>query len=349
MKRLKYIGATVLFFGIIISVLLYNKSKTEAKSKITVNEVYYVTVDRVTKQKLNESVSFVGTITAQNDVNIISETQGKVTGVFAKVGDYRQAGSVLIQIDDELKKSAYTLAEANYNKAKKDYERFQALFAHGSATDVQLEQMKVALLNAENQYILARRQYNDTKITAPISGVITSRLVDIGTMVTPGMQIANIVDISRLKVKVNVSESDAFRLKAGDLVEIETDVYPGVQFGGRVEWISSKGDDAHTFPVEISVVNNSKHSLKSGMFARINFKSLKKDEILVVPRTAIVGSVKEAKVFVLENGLAKLRNIVTGVESGTSVEVLSGLTENEVIVVSGQSTLVDNAKVTVLK
>jgi RND family efflux transporter MFP subunit len=285
-------------------------------------------------------------------VNVISETQGKVTAVFAQVGDYKTAGSVLVQVDDELKKAALMSAEANYEKAKKDYERFQELYKQKSASDSQLDQAKLGAAIAESQYIIAKRQYEDTKIKTPISGVVTSRLVDVGSMVMGAPQatlVANVVDISKLKVKLNVAESDVFKLKVGDQVSVTTDVYPGVTFKGRIETISSKADDAHTYPIEVTVMNNKANPLKAGMFARVSFSNLDDRSGIVIPREALTGSVKNPQVFVVENGVAKLRDLVLGGEAGTSVQVLRGLMEGETIVVSGQNNLVDGVSVQIVK
>ena len=351
MKRWKLIVSIVVVLAIIIAVLFMNKRKMAATTAGGIKDVYYVSVGKAEKKNLTESLNMVGTITANDDVNIISEAAGKITGVFTKVGDYKQAGSVLFQVDDELKKAALMSAEANYEKAKKDYERFQTLYQQKSVTDSQLDQAKLGAAMAEAQYIVAKRQLNDTQIKTPISGYITARYVDLGSMVQGAPQatmVANIVDISKLKVKLNLAESDAFLTKAGDAVSVTVDVYPGVTFKGRVESVSSKGDDAHTYPVEISINNESAHPLKAGMFARVEFTSLKNRETIVIPRDALVGSVKEPQVFVVENGIAKLRNLTVGSESGIFVQVIQGLMEGETIVVNGQNNLVDNLKVEIL-
>ena len=204
---------------------------------------------------------------------------------------------------------------------------------------------------AESQYIVAKRQLEDTKIKTPISGYVTLRNVDVGATVQGAPQptlIANVVDISRLKVKINVSEINAFAIKTGDQVKVTADVYPGIAFKGRIESISSKSDEAHTFPVEIVVENQSTHPLKAGIFTRVEFSSLKDRECIIIPRESLVGSVKNPEVFVIENGIAKLRKLVLGNESNTFVQVLSGLNEGETIVVNGQNSLIDNLKVEIL-
>ncbi len=352
MKNWKLIVAATVLILIIASILFINKKKMSAANVGGIKDVYYVKVEKAAVKELSESFSLVGTITANNDVNIISETAGRVTAVFAKVGDYKQAGSVLFQIDDELKKAALMSAEANYEKAKKDYERFQQLYKEKSASDSQLDQAKLAYSLAEAQYIVAKRQYNDTQIKTPISGYITARYVDVGSMVQGAPQatvVANVVDISKLKVKLNVAEKDVFALKVNDPVSITVDVYPGKVFNGKIESISYKSDEVHTYPVEVTLFNEAKTPLKAGMFARVEFTSLKERRSIVIPREALLGSVKQAQIFVVENGIAKLKNIVVGREAGTSIEVLQGLSVGEEIVVNGQNNIVENTPVTVIK
>lgn len=352
MKNWKVISIAAVFVIVVALILFMNKKKMSAASVGGIKDVYYVKVEKAARKNLTESLSMVGTVTANNDVNIISETSGKVTAVFAKVGDFKQAGSILFQVDDELRKAALMSAEANYEKSKKDFERFQQLYNEKSASDSQFDQIKLALSLAEAQYIVAKRQFNDTQIKTPISGYVTARYVDIGSALQGPPQptvVANIVDISRLKVRLNVAEKDAFTLKTNDPVSVTVDVYPGKVFKGKIESIGSKGDEAHTYPVEIIIVNERDNPLKAGMFARVEFTSINDRNSIVIPRESLIGSIKQPQVFVVENGIAKLRDITVGKESGTMVEILQGLMVGEEVVVNGQNNIVENTQVTVIK
>ena len=200
---------------------------------------------------------------------------------------------------------------------------------------------------AENQQEIARQQLAHTKITTPITGTVNAKYVDVGTMVQPGMPVANIVDITTLKVRSNVSEREAFELKPGSLVEVTTDVYSGRRFTGRVDNIASKADEAHTYPIEIRMSNDPKTPLKAGMFCRIFFTSVAQVEALAVPRSALVGSVKEASVFIVRNGIANIRPIVVGKQTNEYFEVLNGLNEADTVVTSGQNNLVDSTRVVI--
>lgn len=349
MSKLKITLFSLLILAVIIIVLINNKMNMAAKTEVETITNIPVVVTSPSKQRLSNSFSLVGTTLANYDVAVAAETQGKVKEVYARVGDRIQAGNPIVRVDDELKRAGFETAEVSYTKAKRDVERFELLHKDSSVSDSQIEAARLAFKSAEAQYITARRQFNDTKITSPISGIVTSRTVDIGSNVQMNMIIANVVDISKLKVKVNISEKDVFHIKTADSVHITTDVYPGITFGGTITNISSKGDESHTYPVEISLPNSTNHPLKAGMFARVNFTSGTEHESLVIPREALTGSLKQPQVFVIENNIARLRQIVIGRESETFLEVLSGLTGNEILATEGKNNLKDGYLVNITK
>jgi len=353
-NKMKFVSLGVVLIGVIFGFMMNNPEKSEAQTNEKTSAIataYSVSVVKTQKQNISETFSLVGTIIANNDVIVLSETQGRVMKVKAEVGDYKPAGSVLVEVDSELKEAAYKTAKMTYEKAKKDLERYEALYKEGSVSDSQIEQARWNFQSAESQYIVAKRQYTDTKITTPISGIVTARYVNVGSTVMgapQATQIANVVDISKLKVKVNVAEKDVFKLKTGEKVEVTTDVFPNAKFTGVISSISDKGDEAHTYPVEV-VLKNMKKQLKAGMFGRVQFSPKSSSTALVIPREAIVGSLRDAKLYVVQNNIAKLRNVTIGKEYGTNVEVLNGLHEGEVVVVNGQNNLKDNAAVIVRK
>jgi RND family efflux transporter MFP subunit len=349
MKKRRAVVISIVFLSAIVAILLYNRSRIQAKSRSQAITSVPVSVVKATTQQISENLSLVGTITANYDVAIVSETVGRVVGVYAKVGEYKTAGSVLIQVDDELKSAAFATAEANYQRAKRDMERYQSLEEENAVSKWQKESAWQNFKLVEAQYIVARRQLRDTKITTPISGLVTSRPVDVGTMIQNNMVVANVVDVSRLKVKLNVSERDAFKLKAGDGVAVTTDVYPGVQFPGKISTVSAKADEAHTYPVEIVLNNPKDHPLRAGMFGKVMFNSIARTEVVSIPRQALVGSLKNPQVFVLEQETARLRTIVVGSETGTELGIVSGLQDGDLVVVNGQNNLKDSMSVEVIK
>jgi RND family efflux transporter MFP subunit len=352
MKKIATIVIILIAAAAIGFTLYNNKEKSKAKTAAVSSDMQKeipVTVAAVQQQSLTDNLSMVGTVLPNNDVNVISETQGRIIQMLAKVGDVKPAGSVIATVDDELKQAALISAQANYDKAVSDWNRYEPLHKENAMTSAQLDGAKLAVKMAESQLIMAKRQLKDTKITTPISGVIAARYVDAGATVDNKTAVVNIVDISTLKVKINMAERDAFALKAGDKVNITSSVYPTQKFEGKVASIGSKGDEAHTYPVEIWLPNNKEYPLKAGMFARVNFTTVARPNSLVIPRSALVGSVKDAEVFVVENNKAILKKILLGSETESNLEVLQGLNAGETIVVNGQNNLKNGSEVRIIK
>ena len=342
--------------GVIVIILIALIAKNRAALNSTpvsasITTAYSVSVVTAAKQSLEDRISVVGTINAFNDVAVLSETQGRVLKVDVEVGDYKQAGAVLVEVDSELKEAAYKAAKVTYEKAKKDLERYEVLFSEHSISDTQIEQARWSYQAAEAQYVVARRQLNDTKITTPISGIVTARYVNVGTMVMgapQATQIVNIVDISKLKAKVNIAEQDLFKIHVGDAAEVTTDLFPHTVFPGTVFTVSSKGDDGHMYPVEV-LLNNPKLQLKAGMFVSVTFKPKATVPALLVPREALIGSLQDAKLYVVKNNIAKLRQVTVTKQVGTNMEITGGLQEGEMVVIDGQDNLSDSVSVVVRK
>lgn len=137
-------------------------------------------------------------------------------------------------------------------------------------------------------------------------------------------------------------------MKKGDKVKITTDIYPGTEFTGSISFISPAGDEAHNYPVEIEIPNSSKYPLKSGTFVKVSLNIDSDRNGLFIPRAALMGSIKDAKVYIAENGKAKLKKITIGNSNEESLEVIDGLAGTEKIIVSGQVNLTNNKPIKIV-
>lgn len=348
MKKIITVVIVLVVIGGIVGILLMNKSKREEKlKKVEIQTTVPVFTATVTEEKVIDTLSLVGTTAPFNEVVVSAETAGRVIGLYFDVGTKVGKGRILVKLDDEVKRATLENAEANYEKAKKDFERFELLLETKSITEVQYEAAKLTYRQTEAALKIATRQLRDSKITCPLSGIVTAKNIELGTYLNTGNPVATIVNIDRLKVKVYVPELEAFKLKTGDPVEMTTDVYPGIIFEGKITTINAKADEAHAYLVEITVNNDKSHPLRAGLFARVSFKTLESFSAVVIPRTALIGSIKDAKVYVVENNLARLRKIVVGGEYGGKIEVVEGLNVGETVVINGQVNLRDSVAVTI--
>lgn len=346
MKKLLLTLVIIMVTGLMVFVLLRNRATANLKAK-NANQQTAIPVSTVImkRQTLQDTFDKTGTIVANNEVSVVSQASGKVIAMYVNVGSYVKAGSPIAKIEDNVLRSKLTSARTAYTVAQKEWERANQLHQEKIISDSDLDTYKQTLITAKAALDSAQQDYNDATITAPVSGIITERAVDRGATVSSGTVIATLIDNSVFKITVNVNEEQAFKLKVGDMVTIATNVYPDIKLSGRIKSISAKSDSIHTFPVEITILNDKAHPLKSGVFGKITFNLGGASDVLAIPRAALVGSIKMPQVYVIKNGHAVLRDIVVDSEVNAYLIVKDGLKENDQVVVDGQENLNNNSLV----
>ncbi|MCL2132667.1 MAG: efflux RND transporter periplasmic adaptor subunit, partial [Lentimicrobiaceae bacterium] len=349
-KKTIIISVTIVaIMGFMVMQLFANKAEVDSKKVIkTGQENVAVSVATAEMRATSGKLNLVGTAMPDKEVTVAAETSGKIVQVNFKLGDYVNEGSVLAKVDDTYKRLAYETAQLNYSKYKEDYERYQTLRQGDAVTETQLRDMKMGYESAKIQLENAQKQLDDTKIVAPFSGVITSRNTELGAFVNTGTPIASIADISQLKVTLSVSENNVYQLQKGQTVSVSTDIYPDINYRGNITNISPKGSNTHTYPIEIMIANNSKNPLKAGTYVNVLVDLGADGNFLMIPRDAIVSSVKDPSVYVINNGVAQLTKISTGQNYNTYLAVTSGLKLGDKVVTNGQINLTDGAQISVI-
>lgn len=349
MKRILVISLLVIIaIASIAFKLLNNKEIAEAKVyKRDVHEKALVQTAPVDFQQFGVEQAYVGTFQINREVTLSAEGQEKITGWFFQEGDFVKLGQTLVQLDKSLLEAQLIAAEASYTDAKADVQRYTNAVEGNALPKMQLDKANLALAAAESQLAVLKNQISKTKVLAPFSGYITAKLSDVGAVVAPSVPLGTLTDVSVLKLVINVPEEMVHQFQKGQRVQIETRVAElPKMYTGTVNFVGVKGDAAHNFPVSI-LVNNPQASLKAGMFAYVK-KSGSKGQIteaLAIPRSALIGSAQQPKVFVAENGKAQLRNIQLGSENETHIQVLAGIREGEQVVTTGLINLFDGKSI----
>ncbi len=323
-----------------------NTGQTEIVKQSSVMDVP-VQTQVVSISAFDQSVKANGNFAPKQDLSYKSETSGRIVKLMVKEGSQVSVGQIMAKVDDELLNADLQRSQASLDQARADVTRYETALKTGGVTQKQYDDAKITLQQVTAAYNSSRRRVQDTYIKAPISGIINKRYVEVGSYLSVGNPIFDIVDVSHLKLTVNVPEGQVVLLKVGQSVNVTSNVYPEVNYGGTITFIAAKGDNSLNYPVEIEVSNIAGKPLKAGMYGTANFELPKQAPMMLVPRNAFVGGVNSNQVFVAENGVAKLRNIVAGRIFGDKVEVREGLKEGDVLIVSGQINLTDGSKVTV--
>lgn len=342
-------GLLVLVGSVLANNKKKNQEKTEVISKMASSEVA-VRVQPVTKELIDLDFVANGNFVPSQQMNFAAENSGRVVRVLVDEGSYVKQGQTLAIIKTDALNIDLESAQAAYQNALKDKQRYENAFTTGGVTQQQLDQAKLSLDNAEARVAQARLRVRDANIRSSINGIVNKRFIEPGAVVNPGTQLFELVNVSRLKLNITVNESQVARLKSGDRVDVKASVFPDKNFAGTITFIAPKADNSLNFPVEIEIASNPGNNLKAGMYGTAVFSFGNSTPALVIPRSAFVGSVSSNQVFVLENGnTARLKNVVPGKITGDKVEILQGLTENEQIITSGQINLSDGSKVTPIK
>lgn len=345
-KRIIFIsiGALVLI-GITAAKLASNKSKAEKKIYIhDVDAAILVEDATPTFHTFESSLSFLGTFEPFRQSTIGSDAQGKIIKLNVEEGDQIGQGQVIAKVDGELLELQLQNAEVNIEGQKNDDNRYSTLSKENVVTGVQVEKTKLALRSAEIQKKQIQKQLRNTTITAPFGGVVTKKLLEIGSVIGTGTPVIEITDISSLKLTINVPERDILKFKLNQVVTAKVDIYGDRMFEGKVTNISVQADKSHNFKVQITV-KNAKRELMAGMYGSVALSNNKSISALAIPRKALVGSTKKPQVYVIRGGKAILTSFNAGTSDGEFIEVIGGLTKGDRIVTKGQVNLQNETKV----
>jgi len=307
---------------------------------------------RVAVKEIPDEVGAVGVVQANQEVDISPEITGKISTISCDVGEAVRKGEILAIIDDESrvialekKRAQLRKAEAADRKAHKDAHKNSRLFREGVISDSESDDGILEQQIADAELSLARaevrsaeKELRDTRITAPFSGKIASKSIELGKLVTPGQSLFTLVDITKVKIIVHVSELDIAKIAAGGRADAAVDSLDGAVFQGRVKTVELKADDAtRTFPVEV-IVDNERDNLLPGMVARVRISATQPKKVLLVPRKAVRPANGLKAVYLLIDGTARQRIIQPGGTVDDQVIVEKGLAAGDTVIVSDVNT-----------
>lgn len=340
--------ALVLISLTVVKLKTNQKEKAEQIYIHDPNTAVLVETARLDEHSFENSMSFLGTFEPFKQNTISSDASGKIIKLTVEEGDRVSQGQLLAKVDDELLQLQLQNVDVSIEGQKNDDQRYSNLSKENAVAGVQVEKTKLGLKSAEIQKKQIQKQLKSTNLTAPFSGVVTKKMIDLGSVVGPGTPLVEITDVSKLKLTVNVPERDILKFKVGQDVKVKADIYSDKEFSGKVTTISVVADKSHNFKVQITI-NNASQELYAGMYGSVYLKNSKSVKAMAIPRQALVGSTKSPKVYVVRNGKAKLVSFNAGTADGEYIEVIDGLSANDQIIIKGQVNLEDDSNVTIKK
>ncbi len=308
-----------------------------------------VEVAKASRIPMMASYSGTASLEAEREAQVVAKTSGVLLRLHVEEGDAVREGQLLAELDPERTRLEVARAEANMRRLENEFRRSQELFAAKLVSSEAHDRIRFDLETQRAAWELAKLELSYTRIVAPIEGVISQRLVKEGNFIQLQAPLFRIDDFDPLLAVLNVPERELRTLRPGLVVAMVVDAIPTAAFEGKVARISPVVDSGTgTFRVTCEFRDDA-NRLKSGMFGRISVVYDQRDDVLAVPREAVLESDAEPALFVVRDGKAVRQVVRTGARSGGFVEIVEGIADGEAVVTTGSATLRDGAKVQVLE
>jgi len=331
--------------------LVQERVKLPEKNE-TRQDIVTVAVERIGTGTLVSAIPVTGEVKALAVVDVVPKVTGRLErlrlpdGTLVEEGVVVNKGEVIVIIEHsaqqaavqtanaavDVAKASYQRAEVNLTDRRREKNRWENLYKEGSATEQQRDQAVTAyeravaelgfaeaqIAQAEASLRQAQVNLDEATIEAPLSGVVTRKLVDEGDMLGPGVALLRIEQIDTVKIVGGVSEQHIGTLAAGKTVaQLAVDAYPDEEFRGVVSRVGP-GVDRVTRTVEVEVrVANVEQRLKPGMFVRLNLELDRRENVTVVSDTALLRQGPEVYTYVVIGSVARRRILRLGLSQGT--------------------------------
>ena len=347
---MKYIINILILLALVALIVLKLKDNKE----IVQDRVFHydreqpinVLAQTLSLQSENDATQITGNFMPNRNTKVNSEMQGKIIAINVNEGDYVRKGKVLIQLDASLLKLQLQTLDVKIEGLNTDIQRFRVLVAADAIQAVKLEKVELGLRAAQTQRNTILEQIKKTTVYAPFSGVIVMKMAEIGSFAAPGRPLLVLTDSGRLKFTVNMPESELSQFKLGSTYPVKVDAFPDLNLTGKVTLIATQGNKSNSYPVQFDVKNTPDSKIKAGMFGKLVVAETGGQKSIVIPASAIVGSSKEPKVYLIQSGKAVLHTVSIVKRIGDKAVIGSGLSEGNQIVTSGFINLFDGANIT---
>lgn len=329
-----------------------DEAQAEAKAKDGKGEdkkpeAVPVEVAQVAKRPISARYSGTATLEAPGEAQVVAKASGVMVQLLAEEGDVVKAGQVLARIDPDRPRMEMERARANMSKLENNYRRSKELLAQKLVSAEASDQIRFDLEAAKASFNLAQLELSNTNVVAPISGVIAQRMVKPGNLVGLNAPVFRIVDNSRLEAVLNVPEREIATLKPGLPVHMSVDAISGEVFKGVVDRISPVVDaGSGTFRVVARF--DGAQTLRPGMFGRFDVVYDQRNNVLTLPRSALLDDESEPAVYVVRDKKAARVPVRLGYVNGELAEVRSGVKEGDQVVTAGKVAVRDGTLVEVL-
>ncbi len=303
-----------------------------------------VSVFKVAKEIAGNQVEVVGTVQAVDQAEISAKISGNIIAFPVDLGSRVKQGELLAELSAGEISAQVQQAKAQLEQARRNLAREENLLKKNAATPETVKSLGDTARIAEAAHRETMTMLDYTRITAPFAGIVTRKLANVGDLATPGKPLLHIEEESKLQVLTDIPEAMILRVTRGDRLKVFVPSV-GLAIEGTVAEVSPTADpSSRTAPIKLRLPANPR--LRSGQFARVTL-AMTQAETLMVPAAAVIPFGQMERVFVVDGDKAKLRLVRIGARGDNHLEILSGLSEGETVVITGNDKLLDGQPVTI--
>ena len=356
--RKTLVSMSIIFLGL----TNINAQETQEKPALPVQ------VFKIEDKIASTNKSYPSILKAYEEVSVMARVKGTLVEKYFQEGSFVKKGTLLYKIEQDtylanlnMAKANENKAQANYNKSAKNYERGKALLKTKSISEQNFDEYKYLFENAKGELesakaavLQAQIQYNYTKIYAPIDGIVGLKNSDIGDLV--GSNEANSLLITITNTNPVYAE---FSLSKDDInsyisqirdnsVKVNLIANDKVYENGEIDYVSTKIDSNTDTLLLRAKFENSKNELIIGDYAKIQINNLNLGDVSIIPENAVLKTAKGTFVYVIEDSIAKLKPVETGMLLKDGISIKSGLKVNDQVVISNIAKLKPDTKIKIL-
>jgi membrane fusion protein (multidrug efflux system) len=280
--------------------------------------------------------------------DVFSRVQGIVEGIYKEEGSYVKKGDVMLSLEAKEYELAEEKANVEYQQQLSNYKRLEAMHEKNLLSDDEFEKAKFTMEGAKIQWDEAKLNLDYTKIKSPITGRVGERLTKQGARIQPTDKLFSVVDNSQVIAVVYVPEKHLNKLEIGQKAIIYSENLKDTHFKGWIKRISPVVDPASgTFKVTVGV-ENTNNMLRPGMFVNVEIITETHNDVVLIPKTAIVYENEYMNVYVVRDSIARKIRLQPGFEDNQKVESLNEIKSGEQVIVVGQSGMKDETPVKIV-
>ena len=305
-----------------------------------------VIAQKVSLKDVNEIASSVGTLIADEQVDLQSKLSGTVEEILFEEGKSVTKGSPLISVDKSKRQALFDEAKAKFELAQANLKRSKKLYSKKTISSQEHDQAVAEFESAKATFKKSSLDLDDASITAPFDGITGARLVSPGQKVSEGQKLSNLVAIDPLKLEFSLSEHFIPKVAIGQRINFSVNAYPKKQFEGEVFFISPDVNlETRSILVKANVPNPNK-KLKAGMFAKVSLILETRKNSVVVPESAVLIEKGKSSIFIVDkDSKAQKLEVELGVALPGEQEILNGLSKEAIVITEGTQKIGPGSKV----